>query len=73
MTREKYNQLNEKANNGEIKEQNNPAFILRGTSIQLLIQIAKGEINMQELAKRELENIGHDINGMWVGFDKEIK
>lgn len=72
MTREQYKYLNEKAMTGQISDDLNPAFILSGTNINLLVQIANGELDMQELAKRVLEGRGLDINGAWVGFNKQI-
>jgi hypothetical protein len=54
------------------KDELNPAFILSLTATELLSKIAKGEINLQELAKRELENRGQNIDGVWVGFKHEI-
>lgn len=56
----------------DIDEAKNPVFILKGTDLDLLSQIAKGEIDVKELAKRELEALGLDINAKWVGFDKKI-
>lgn len=73
MTREQYKYLNEKAMTGQISDDLNPAFILSGTNINLLVQIANGEIDMQELAKRVLEGRGLDINGAFAGFNSKIK
>ena len=50
----------------------NQDFILSSTFTELLLKIVKGEIDTKELAKRELENRGLDINGKWVGFGKKI-
>lgn len=37
----------------------------------MLIAIIKGEVDMKELAKRELENYrGYNLDGKWVGFKK---
>ena len=73
MTREEKNEWERKANSGLVKECFNPAFILSLTATALLTQIAKGEINLQELAKRELEDRGYGINGQLVGFNKVIE
>lgn len=72
MTRKEMTEWNRKAEYGEIQDHLNPAFIFSGIDTELLSKIAKGEINAQELAKRELENCGRDINGKWVGFNHEI-
>ena len=73
MTREEFKQFNTKASTGTLKDDLNPIFILSLTANELLYKIAKGEINVQELAKRELENRGLNIDAVWVGFNKEIK
>ena len=44
----------------------NPAFLFSGTSNALLGMIAKGEINLQDLAMRILEGRGYDQDGNWV-------
>lgn len=73
MTRNEMNEWNRKANTGEVNDDFNPAFIFSTTNTELLTKIATGEINAQELAKRELENRGRDINGNFCGFGKSIK
>jgi hypothetical protein len=73
MTRKEIKEWNEKAQAGSVKDDLNPAFILSLTATELLSKIAKGEINAMELAKRELENRGLNIDGSWVGFNIEIK
>jgi hypothetical protein len=73
MTTQQLQNWNEQAINGTISDELNPAFIFSTTASDLLSQIAKGEINAQELAKRILESRGQDINGHWVGFNKTIK
>lgn len=72
MTRKEMKDWNAKAQAGTIKDELNPAFILSLTATELLSKIAKGEINLQELAKRELESRGQNIEGIWVGFKHEI-
>lgn len=73
MSRGDIDEWNKKAKEGDVEDEQNPAFILSMTATELVSKIAKGEINVQELAKRELENRGLDIDGVWVGFDDEIK
>ena len=72
MTRKEMKDWNTKAQLGTVKDELDPAFILSLTATELLSKIAKGEINLQELAKRELENRGQNIEGVWVGFKHEI-
>ena len=72
MTREEIKDWNKKAQYGIVIDELNPAFILSLTATELLSKIAKGEINLQELAKRELENRGRNIDGAFAGFGKEI-
>ncbi len=36
----------------------------------VLSAIAKGELDLNQLARQELANRGLDIDGHWVGFDK---
>ena len=69
MNREEYLRLSK---TGELRDHENPIFIFSMTETSLLVQIANGELNAQELAKRELENRGLNINGAWVGFKGEI-
>ncbi len=73
MNRKEYKRLSAIADAGTLPDNQNPIFTLSSVSIYLLSQAAKGEIDLKELAKRELENRGFDINSKWVGFDKEIK
>ena len=73
MTRKEYKNWNNKAESGTVADELNPAFILSSVSSELLSQVIKGKIDLQELAKREMENRGLDVNGKWVGFNNEIK
>lgn len=54
----------------ELPDDENPLYLYATVDSKLLCQIAKGEINPTELAKKELENRGLDFNGKWVGFRK---
>lgn len=51
----------------------NPDFIFSGTFTELLIRVANGELNAQDIAKRQLENRGLNIEGKWVGFNHKIE
>ena len=72
MTRTQFKQHSTKADSGEIKDEMNPIFILTGINTDLLTKVLTGEIDLKELAKRELENRGLNAAGQWVGFNKEI-
>jgi hypothetical protein len=63
-----YKEHQHAANIGSLPDNENPAFILNMTSSSLLSQIAKGEIDIVWLAKKQLANRGQNLDGMWVGF-----
>lgn len=44
------------------------AACLRGLSSETLSKVVKGELNLLDIAKAELAQRGHDVNGKWVGF-----
>ena len=44
--------------------------ILQLATTRLLSEVAKGNIDLNSMAKRELANRGLDQNGAWVGFPK---
>lgn len=69
MTREEYRHF---ATSPVLSHQN-PAFILNHVTDELLVMVIAGEIDLKELAKREMENRGLNENGQWVGYDKQIK
>ena len=56
-----------------IPDELNPSFIFSGIHSKLLSAILKNEADIIDIAKKEMENRGLDINGKWVGFGKEIK
>lgn len=72
MNRAEYSKYSKMSQEGEISDNINPIFILQGCNTELLVKVLNGEINLVELAKRELENRGLDKNGNWVGFKKSI-
>jgi len=53
---------------GTIKDDENPVLLFSTTWTSLLSQIAKGEIDAQQLARFELANRGLDLEGNWIGF-----
>lgn len=44
-------------------------FIQLATS-KVLAAVARGELDLNQLAREELASRGQDINGVWVGFDR---
>lgn len=68
MNKETFKEYQRKADRMEIPDVLNPAFIFSLIPAQLVSQIAKGEIDAKELAKRELEARGLNINGKWEGW-----
>ncbi len=46
----------------------NPAYIFNSTWTELLLKLADGTLNPQELARKEMANRGLGRNGEWVGF-----
>ncbi len=46
----------------------NPAYIFNLTWTELLLKLADGTLNAQELARKEMANRGLGRNGEWVGF-----
>ena len=47
---------NIQAKTGEIKDEDNPVFLFSLTKTELLEKVAKGELDVQQLALLELEN-----------------
>ena len=43
-------------------------FIQHATS-RVLAAVARGELDLNQLAREELASRGQDINGVWIGFD----
>jgi hypothetical protein len=44
-------------------------FIQLATS-KVLAAVARGELDLNQLAREELASRGQDTNGVWVGFDR---
>lgn len=51
-----------------MEDELNPDFIFSLTRGELLVKIAKGEIDIITYAKKELINRGTGTNGKWAGF-----
>ena len=73
MTLQEYKNYINKANNGTMPDDINPAFILSMTNVKLLMDIANGKINITNLAKIELANMGLNLDGKWVGYEEAKK
>ncbi len=73
MDRKEFAELNDAAVKGTISDEMNPIFIFESSlPTELLSMIAKGQIDVVELAKRQLENRGLNLNGKFVGFYETI-
>lgn len=70
MTRKQFTAASQ---NPKLKDNQNPVYILAGISDELLVQVLSGKLDLNELAKREMENRGKNEKGLFVGFGKEIK
>ena len=44
--------------------------ILQTSEVSFLIMSAKGEIDLNKMAKEELDNRGLNLEGKWIGFKK---
>jgi hypothetical protein len=53
----------------DMNDELNPRLMFQTIATELLVKIARGEINPVELAKQTLADRGQDIRtGKWVGF-----
>lgn len=68
ITAKRRHYLTEEEN--EIQDSQNPRYLFCGISTSILSAIAKGEIDANELAKKELSNRGLNEEGLWIGFQK---
>lgn len=55
-------------NNSTQTDELNPELVFNTTYTAILVAIAKGEIDAKELAIKQLNDRGLDINGKWIGF-----
>jgi hypothetical protein len=44
------------------------ALLLQGAHTQLLVAVARGDIDLNQLAREELASRGLNTGGQWVGF-----
>lgn len=56
-----------------LHDEENPEFLFSTTWTNLLIKIAKGEVDAEFYARRELANRGLSLNGRWIGFKAAAK
>ena len=57
----------------EIPDELNPDLMLNTIASELLIKIAKGEIDIQKLVRKQLSDRGIDDQRNWIGPDKARK
>lgn len=57
----------------EIPDELNPDLMLNMTASELLIKVAKGEIDIQKLVRKQLSDRGIDDQRNWIGPDKAKK
>jgi hypothetical protein len=74
MTTETFNQKGDKVKvyiPSNTSDDYNPKHLFSGVVSELLCAIVNGDIDPNELAKKELENRGLDNNGKWIGFEQK--
>ena len=57
----------------EIPDELNPDLILNTIAAELLIKLAKGELDIQKLVRKQLSDRGIDDQRNWIGPDKARK
>lgn len=62
-----------KGERGELKDDDNPAFMFSTTNTALLTKIVNGEVTPLFMASMELAQRGLDKQGNWVGFAEAEK
>ena len=56
-----------------LSDDRNPEYIFTLTDTGLLLDIAAGKIDVQELVRKELAGRGVNDAGAWIGFDNAFK
>jgi len=51
-----------------MEDELNPEYMMNTTATKLLVQAVNGEIDLLELARKQLASRGLDEHGEWVGF-----
>ena len=60
------------ANTNNLPDELNPEYMFQTIDSALLVKAFNGEINLDDLVKKELSNRGLDPKtGAWVGFSKK--
>ena len=57
----------------EIPDELNPDLMLNITASELLIKVAKGEIGIQKMVRKQLSDRGIDDQRNWIGPEKARK
>lgn len=57
----------------EIPDELNPDLMLNTIASELLIKVAKGEIDIRKLVRKQLSDRGIDDQRKWIGTDKARK
>lgn len=63
-----YSENQKAATEGTTPDEMNPIFLLSGVRNDMLVEIAKGNIDVQDLAKYALAGRGYSNEGTWIGF-----
>lgn len=53
----------------ELPDDLNPEYVFSTTATQLLCRAARGEIDLEQIARDTLAHRGLDHEGKWVGFE----
>ena len=51
----------------------NPEYVFNTVHTELLLKLATGAVNAQELARKQMTSRGLGRNGEWIGFDQAKK
>jgi len=51
----------------------NPEYVFNIVHTELLLKLATGAVNAQELARKNMASRGLGCSGKWVGFDQAKK
>lgn len=57
--------------NERLPDDKNPIYLFSTTDTELLLAIVKDSIDPKKLAMKELQNRGLNMDGRWVGFNRD--
>ncbi len=57
-------------NTKDLPDDLNPKYLFQSIHTDLIVQAVNNQIDLLQLAKKELANRGLDNNGLWIGFNK---